>query len=218
MRSRGRKVACALAALALLGAVAAGQAQAAKGMSEGNVNVRLVGEQIGGTTFTLDGNKIECGTVKAETSGFVSSPASSLTVHPTYSECTAFGFVNATVNTTGCDFVETLGSEVAADKFSGTAELKCSGANKITIVSGTCEVQISGPQTFSTGLFGTNNTTAKPLDVVLDFAVKVAVNKTKDGFLCPLAGTGAATAEYAGQTTGRGYAEGGAQVGVTFEP
>lgn len=217
MRGRGRTVACALAALALLGAIGAGQVQAAQGMSEGNVNVRLVGAQIGNSVFSLDGSKIECTTVEAETSGFVSSPASSLTVFQTYTGCTAFGFVNATVNTNGCAIVETLGSEVAADKFSGSVALECEAGKKITIVAATCEVQI-GSQELSGEAFGTNNTGASPQDVVLDFDLSMAVTKTKDGFLCPLSGTGAGTGKYTGQTTGQGFNEAGEQVGVTFEP
>jgi hypothetical protein len=215
---RGKAFAIALVAISALGALTASAALASQGMSEGNVNVLLKGEQIGRTVFSLESTSVECEVVTAETSGEVASPASSLTVHPTYSNCVAFGFLEATINSSGCNYVETIGSQLAADEYSGTAELSCSVGSKIAIAGGTCEVTIAGPQKFSEGLKAVNNTAATPKDVVLKFSVSgIAVTKTKDGFLCPLNGTGSATATYKGETTGRGF-HSGTQVGVTFEP
>lgn len=208
----------AVVAVLAMSAFVASAASASKFMSEGNVNVTVKADQTGSHVFTVDGSSITCTTAHFESAGLISSPAATVKVHPTYEGCTAFGFVNSPITTTGCDYTLSSGTESAADKFPGSLELTCSGTNKITIVAGTCEVTVSGPQTFGTGLEFVNNT-AGTKTVLLDAnAVKVNVNKVKDGFLCPLSGTGAGTGTYTGETTVKGFNSGSTQVGVTVEP
>lgn len=209
----------AFVAVLAMSAVVASAASASKFMSEGDVNVTVKADQIGSHVFSVTGNNITCTTAHFESAGLISSPATTVKVHPTYTGCTAFGFLNSPITTTGCDYILSSGTESSADKFPASLELTCETGKKIIIVAGTCEVTVSGPQTFGTGLEFVNTTGASPKDVDLNASsVTVAVNKVKDGFLCPLGGTGAGTGSYTGETTVRGYDSGGTQVGVTVEP
>lgn len=219
MRRKSTIFVVAITALAVMASVVAASALASKFMSDGNVAVTVRGSQIGSNVITIDGSNGTCVTVDFDTSGTVASPAASYKTVPLYEGCTFFGFVKAPVTTTGCFYTFSSGTESAADKFPGSMDLNCESGKQITIVAGTCEVTISGPQTFGAGLTFVNSTGASPKDVILEFnSVNIAVNKVKDGFLCPLSGTGKVNGTYSGDFTIKGYDSGGAQVGVTVEP
>lgn len=142
--------------------------------------------------FGLDGTKSSCN--KGTFSGTLGEPAEALSSTAALSECTAFGFVGATVITTGCEFVLHAGEEVSEDKFNGSVDLTCESGKKIVIVASvlgsTCEVQI-GPQSGLKALELTNHPEASPQDFTSTLAlVKMKYTKTKDTSLCPLTGTG----------------------------
>lgn len=141
------------------------------------------------TIFGFEGKLMtECGF--AGFVGQLSAASSSLTVSPTLSGCYAFGFIGATVSMNGCEyrFNATSGS---ADAFGGTMDIVCPTGKKITVVGGNCEVQI-GAQTGLTGISYANLTEAEPkAAATVGFGVKgFTYTKTKDGLICPLAGTG----------------------------
>jgi hypothetical protein len=121
--------------------------------------------------------KVEC---KHSTyHGTLSAPSSTLTVQPHYSECTAFG-LSATVDATSCQYVFH-----ATSTSSSTVDVEC-GSKSILIVAGTCEVAVDT----QTGLksAGTKNN-AGHVDVTPN-VTGITYTSLRDGFLCPLTGTG----------------------------
>lgn len=198
----------AFVAIFAMSAVAASAASAATFMSEGNVNAKVSADQISGEEhiFSVEGNKVECETAHFATAGFVASPSEKITVHPEYSGCTAFGFVNATVETTGCDYVLNANGPLA---------VSCSGTSEIVITASTCQAKVAS-QSLASGLSYTNNGGGT---VTVSANVSgITATKTKDGFLCPFSGTGTVSnATYTGGTIASGEAEGGGSVAITVE-
>jgi hypothetical protein len=130
-----------------------------------------------GQVFVLEAGKVECGTTKF--SGTLTASSSSVTIEASYSSCKAFGFVSATVNMNGCDYV-----------FStfGKWDINC-GASPITISTSTCEATINSqsglaPLSIANGSGGL---WLGPETKSLVYTV------TKDGIGCPFSGTGAKT-------------------------
>jgi hypothetical protein len=206
----------ALVAVFAMSAVVASAASANAFMSEGNVTAAITANQIKGEdhVFSVEGNKVECETAKFATSGEVASPTGEITVHPTYSGCTAFSFVGASVTTTGCDYTLKVGGLIETGKYNGKLNLTCSGSNKIVISAGPCEATVSGPQEFNSGITYTN---AAGGAVTVGANVSgIKTNKTKDGFLCPFKGTGETTGTYTGGTNATGT-HSGAAVNITVE-
>jgi hypothetical protein len=109
---------------------------------------------------------------------------------PEYKKCTASGFA-ATITTNGCVYKLHAGEPLAEEgDFEGTTDLVCPTGNKIVVVAGTCEVQIAA-QTGLGKIEYDDNPEATPDNVAVSIALTgVKYNKTKDGFLCPLSGTG----------------------------
>lgn len=156
----------------------------------------------GGASFGIEGSTVNCGGVHFATSSEVTLPTASFTAHPEYTTCSAFGFLNATVATTGCNYVLKAGAETKADVFAGQLELECESGKKITIVASTCEATIAA-QTFSSGISFEDKTAASPKDALLSTTAKtMKVVKVKDGFACPFNGTGEiSNGEFSGETT-----------------
>jgi hypothetical protein len=138
-------------------------------------------------TFGFEsGLKASC--KKSGLSGTVSPPSETLTLTPTFSECTAFGFISATVSS-GCKFVYRIGEEVAEEEFAGTADLSCEGG-AILITAATCKIQIGTQAGLGTVTY-VDEPEATPENMrVVDSLTKVAYTKTMDGIGCPLSGTG----------------------------
>ena len=133
--------------------------------------------ELGNGNFKTEAGSAEC---KSHFEGTFMEVTTILTVAPTYTECKSFGFASATVNMNGCDYVFHANGEV---------DLECSGANKVVITAGTCEVQI-GTQT------GLNSVSLSNNGNHINFKANItgiAYTVTKDGFLCPFGGTGAKT-------------------------
>jgi hypothetical protein len=201
----------ALIAILAMGVVAASAAQAEPTIELGGATADITGEGSNTHTLTVDGSNAEC-TVKFTSTG-VANGSTWVTTHPEYSGCKAFGFLNSSIETTGCNYeVMANGKEGTEMNFAGELKVVCSGSNKIIIKAPTsspvCEVQIGG-QTIGAaggGMTWTNNTVA-PMDVILvNKSTLVIVNKTKDNFGCPLSGLGETTGSYNGTTTFRAYA------------
>ncbi|HVQ58618.1 MAG TPA: hypothetical protein VMS60_06885 [Solirubrobacterales bacterium] len=204
----------ALVAVFAMSAVGASAASAANFMSEGNVEGNVEANQSTTHVFSIEGNDVTCTTAKF-VSGVVASPTASVKVHPTYTGCTAFGFVGSTVTTTGCDYNLTAPGTVEGGKVAGNIAVECSAGSKIVIVAGTCEVTVAA-QSFTKGLTF-ENVASTPKTLTLKAAVTgISSTKVKDGFLCPLSGTGAASGTYTGNTLVKGF-QGATQIGVTVE-
>lgn len=171
--------------------VVAESASAATGMlTAERYPVKLTWEYEEDAEFQFGPTKVNC--KKGTLVGEVSAGSKTITAHPAYSECTAFGFVGATVTTTGCDKDVLFGDTIASpDTYGGTVTYTCEAGKKIKISAGTCEVEI-GPQSGLNGVTIHNITNATPKkDITIDTHVTgLAYTVSKDGFLCPLSGTG----------------------------
>ena len=88
---------------------------------------------------------------------------------------------------------------MATDIYAATAELVCEAGKQILIKASTCELQIP-PQVFSGSVEVLGNTAAPADDIsILSSLTGIHYVNIKDGFLCPLNGTGERTD---GTTTG----------------
>lgn len=199
----------ALVAVLAMSAVASAGASAATNFVAATSTASVTADQVASENhiFTVDGAEVKCKTAHFETAGEVASPASSITVHPTYGECTAFGFVGASVNTTGCDY------KLFA---SGAINVVCSGTNQIIITAATCEAKVPA-QEIASGVTYKNQATS-PTTVLVEAGLtnSIKTTKTKDGLLCPLNGTGSANGSYAGDTVAKGFNK-GSQVNIKVE-
>jgi hypothetical protein len=88
----------------------------------------LTAEQLGEDIFSTTAGVVKC---NAHYTGSVVGPTqSSVTLHPVYSGCTAFGFA-ATVDTTGCSFI----FDTSTTKFLATTTVECEAGKEITVVA-----------------------------------------------------------------------------------
>ena len=164
---------CGAALLMALGAAAAlaSQFQAEK------YPVKVKSESTeSNNVFTVGSTKVECTTAKFE-SGSLSAASEDIVVHPSYEKCTAFGFVGATVNTTGCNY------ELSTN---GDVSVLCESGKAIEIEAGECTVTVKG----QTGLKEVRytNLAGPPKEVeVIDEVVKIAYS-TNGALLCPAEG------------------------------
>jgi hypothetical protein len=186
-------------------AISASAASAAKFKIEGTTApFTLKAEQVAAENhvFTIEGGlTTKC--KKASFEGTVGAKeVSTVEVTPVYSECTAFG-LSATVNMHSCKykFLEPTG---AASPFSGKLNVAC-GSEPATIVAGTCEVTVSSQENLGTLTYKNEATTPKTVLVEAN-VTGLKYTKVKDGFLCPLNGTGTKEdGTYAGNTTAKGF-------------
>jgi hypothetical protein len=117
----------------------------------------------------------------------LSEASSTLTLHPEYFLCQAFGFSSATVTTTECDYLLHAGTELGGGNFTATLDVACASGKAIRVTAGTCEIEIKS----QSGLNSVNLWSPEGSgSVTATFEAKMAYTVTKDGFLCPFAGTG----------------------------
>jgi hypothetical protein len=185
MKALGLTAAAALCLTAVGASVAQASAFHTK---ESKYPAAITGVQQGTQTIkvhveTGSSGEIKCNTVSL--TGTLAAQSSTLTVHPTYGECTAFGAA-AVINTANCNYVFHTGAMTAMDQYTGTMDIECSAGGSISIVSTACEIRIP-PQNGLTGL--------KFVDLTPEGAVSTefqigtfSYSVTKDGLGCPLTG------------------------------
>lgn len=150
-------------------------------------------------------NSLRCKRVTFSGTAGVSTGATSIAVHPAYSECAAFGQL-VTISTNGCEYVFKTGTPTADGLgWHTTTDIVCSGANVIKIVTGTCEVHI-GPQTGLGTSQVTNSGSASPetaMDLLLHMNISgIKYTVVKDIIGCTLSGTGSfSNGDYTGNST-----------------
>lgn len=138
--------------------------------------------------FTVEDElKLVCKSVSM--TGTMSETGYSVSMTPSFSECTAFG-ISATVSTTGCAYVLTGEEETETEEtFGATVGVDCEEGKAITITAGTCVLKI--PTQTDLGEVTVTNVATSPPSATVDLAITEATyEKTTDGFLCPLTGTG----------------------------
>lgn len=149
-------------------------------------------EQVGGgPVLTVEAGKVECEEVTM--TGTLGEASETLALTPAFSECSAFGFLEATVNPEGCQFVLQAGAEIAANEFGGTAGISCPAGKAIKIapaVAINCEAQV-GSQSGLSSMKYIDNTGSSPEDLTAQANLGgIEYTVTKDSFFCPFNGTG----------------------------
>jgi len=177
-------------------------ASAAQLSTGGAPPVTVLGEQTGEHVLTIE-NGLTAKCKKATFEGTMgAAQVATLEVIPAYSECSAFGFLSATITVNSCKykFLEPSG----AGPFTGNASIVCSGGEVMKIVAGTCEVTIGSQENKSKITY--KNQATSPSTILVESELSgLKYSKTKDGFLCPLSGTGVKEdGKYTGETTALG--------------
>jgi hypothetical protein len=150
--------------------------------------------------LVVTGSKAECTTMDFD-STTKTGPAKELTVTPTFSGCTAFGFA-ATITTNGCTYqlAQPKGFE---DEWEGGFAIKCPEGKKIVIkvdnVFAKCTVEI-GEQTPTGNVAYENETFAAGFSLSFNFTNIKDKVATSSG-LCPLIAGEHANATYNGSST-----------------
>lgn len=93
------------------------------------------GHDIAGQTnaFTAFEGTVECNHTTTEYHGTILSPASTLTVEPTYEGCSSGGGTVDEVTMNECDYLFHANEKVATDHYKGTADLTCPEGQKVEV-------------------------------------------------------------------------------------
>jgi hypothetical protein len=176
----------ALVAVLALTAVMASAASAAKYTASSYPTTGTGESAIGNDTFITEGGTVEC---QSHFEGTLAAASEDLTVTAKYTNCRAFGFLEAVVSHCKYTFTAPSGS---GDNYTAIVHVVNAPC---TITAGTCKVSIPLQNSLSSVAI-TNNTASK--DVSVKAGVKgIKYNVTQDGFLCPFASAGEKTgAEY----------------------
>lgn len=146
----------------------------------------------GAETITFEAGKLECA---GHFEGTLPGITTTLTLKPKYTSCSAFGFLEATVNAEGCTYELHSTENVEANVRKSHVDVVCPAGQSIKVTAATCKAEVKA----QTGLT-TVKTTNEGGKVKLTWEVTgIAYTVTQDGIGCPFAGTGSKTnATYAG--------------------
>jgi len=204
----------ALVAVLAMSAVVASAAQAVPQFTASSYPVTATGSNTkGNETFTTEAGTVQCDShfLVENTGGNhegIPGATSTVTATASYSNCTAFGFLNATVNMEGCDYVFHATEQVAAGVYRHHVDVVCPAGQSIKITAATCKAEVKA----QTGLT-TVTTTNLETGVTVQPNVGVSITVTQDGFGCPFSGTGVKTGTYHGDLVVEG--QGGNHVFVS---
>lgn len=192
-RILGSVLILAILGLAAVSAATTSDARAASEFTASAYPATITGSNTHGSeSLTTEAGTTQCDSHFVTSS--IGAATSTLTITPTYSECTAFGFLNATVTTEGCTYVIHATEELKPGTYQHHLDIACPEGKSIKIVSGTCKAEIkaqSGLTTVKTTNSGSNLTLEWEL-------TGVSLVVTQDSFGCPFSGTGTKTAAYHG--------------------
>jgi hypothetical protein len=150
----------------------------------------------GSEVITTEGGKIECDTHSVSHS--LGAASSSLTVTPTYTNCEAFGFLNATVNMEACTTVINIYVIPFPPYIIGHKRISCGAGKSIKVTASTCKLEIKGQEGLES--VGVSNSGSSVL--MKPNISGLAYTVTQDGFLCPFGGTGSKTdGKWTGEVT-----------------
>lgn len=177
----------ALFAVLALTAVSASAASAASYTASAYPTTGTATSAVGNDTFKTEAGTVECA---VHYQGTILEASETLTGSSTYTNCKAFGFLSATVNTNGCDG-QAKAPTGSGDTYTAGGNLVCPAGKVIEITAGTCKVTIGGQS--SVGTVTIVNQTASGDVTVQANLNSIAYTVTQDGFGCPFGGTGAKT-------------------------
>jgi hypothetical protein len=225
MIRKSKALGLALVAVFAMSAIIASAASATAGTltAEGKT-VIATAEQVGEHEFVLTDHlsgegffNFKCKkSVFTGTAG-VKDGATSVTVHPAYTECTRFG-QPVTITTTGCDYVLKFGTATGAG-WHVVTDVLCTAGSVIKFVTGTCEFTVGGQTGLTTSEATNSGGSGTAMDLLLHTNLTgTKYTVTKDPIGCPLTGTGSfEKGDYAGTTTVKAHdSTTKAAVGITL--
>jgi hypothetical protein len=182
----------ALIAVLALTALGSSSASAAK-FTAAKYPVTLSGTQSTSHKLTVGGSTVTCTTATFKGEGKEASETQ--TIFATYTGCTAFGFINATVTGSTCDYLLNANGNIA---------LNCTSGD-VTVDAGPCTATLTAAknQTLTSNTF-TNNTPAAGQVTVDTNVTNAHAEITKSEFGCPVAKGTYATSTYTGSTVVKG--------------
>ena len=196
MKRNFRSLALAFVAIFAMSAVVASGASAFK-LTSNSYPATISGTQIGTDVFSTNAGTVSCSEVTY--SGSIYEASSEPEVTPSYSGCTAFGFINTPIDVNGCKYRTHARTQTNQDTYDGTLDVVCSGTNKITVTGSGCTVTI-GSQNGLSSVAYTNNTAANPKDLAIGlsmsgiaYTVDTGCSTTKAGSFTNGTYTGEAT-------------------------
>jgi hypothetical protein len=146
----------------------------------------------GQETLTTPGGTVQC---DSHFEGTLSAASSTATVIPKYTNCVAFGFLNATVAFNGCDYLFHSGASQSGGVYNNKVDLLCSlGSGPVTIKGGTCHVLVPEQH----GLSNVKTTNSASSVTAQPNVTNITLNVIGDGFGCPFPGTGHYLGSYHG--------------------
>jgi hypothetical protein len=191
-------------------AIFAGTASATLALFHSEVShTEIKGEQDGTDVFTVNAGTVKCTVATYFGTTSVVTPTE-ITVKPTYNNCTAFGFVNTTIDTNGCSYTFTSHPTTPP-----VMHIVCPSA-PITVTAFNCWVTV-GSQTVNSGIAYTNKSTETTRDVTVDVNLS-SLTYTQHPQKIPQCTRGTFTnGTYVGAATVKGTNTAGTQVGIRWE-
>jgi hypothetical protein len=199
----------AMAVMALAAFVGVSSASATEFHATGGTTLTgVVGEN--NHVFTIEGSTVTCNTIAFNGTAAASGTSVTQTMHPSYSNCTAFGIIGAVINTQECDYSFNANTNTAALESCSTAN----GTGSITIVAtsgfGNCRAEvgdhstngvainqaINGQTFINMGTTGSNTATLTENSA----ANNIVANVTESNGICPINTGVKNNAEYDGNT------------------
>jgi hypothetical protein len=200
----------ALVAFLAITAVIASSASAAE-FTASDYPATISGTQSAAHRFEVGGGTVTCNT--ATFSGTQSGASVNQTIDPTYTGCTAFGFINSTV--TG--FKNTGGSCDYSFNANGVNTLVCPSGD-VKIDAGPCSVTLEASKNTALKSNTYTNNTPSAGRITAHTAVTNIHAVVTSGFGCPVAGKTYIDAKYTGSTVLSGKNSGGSAVALTHDP
>jgi hypothetical protein len=184
---------CAM--LALTAFAGASSASAAKFKSS-VASVALTGTQVGSHVFTVTGSEVTCTTANFTGTGPASKESETQKMHPEYSGCKAFGIINATINTAGCNYLFNANTTAV--------NLVDCTAGKITVTAnsflGNCGVEVPNQNGISEVTTATMGSTPSRTITANANATNIKDTVTTSTGICPLTKASHTNSVYTGLT------------------
>ena len=177
MIRKAKVLGLALVAVLSMSAVAASGAQA-ETWFHSDVNPTVItGEETETNKFVTSGGNVKCtskfdatseGTKTETKPGEVTYTTKTITIKPTYSNCTAFGFVGATIDMNSCDYLFHLTQNTPP---TATVDVVCNPGDDITITTSFCTVHVPAQTNLAHVVFESTGATTntKDIDATLTF-------------------------------------------------
>jgi hypothetical protein len=193
LKSLGLLVGALLVLLGLMASAASAHVPARFTSEQAVTTARGANDAGTPTTFKVTGQEVSCTNEEYHFTA-VGTSLESVKSKAVYTECTAFGFVNAKITGFGhypavegagpyCEYLLTA---------NGTVHLVCPAGKDLTVEASTCTVHVPAQEGLGTVQFTTGTWEGKHA-VTLDVNVGSITATATDGFACPLTGSGDVT-------------------------